>query len=65
MRALIACALALLATVAAADEWAPGLPVGTPFPKVEALDQSGATRDFESLKGKNGLLYIFSRSSDW
>ena len=62
MRALIACASALLATVAAA---APGLPVGTPFPKVEALDQSGATRDFESLKGKNGLLYIFSRSSDW
>ena len=65
MRTLIACVFSMLTAVAAADEWAAGLPVGTPFPTVEASDQTGVEGDFDSLKGRNGLLFLFNRSSDW
>ncbi len=51
--------------VAETAEWAPGLPVGTPFPRIDALDHLGQARNFESLTGKSGLLYLFNRSSDW
>ena len=33
--------------------------------EVRARDQSGAVRDFRSLRGKRGLLLLFSRSFDW
>ncbi len=32
---------------------------------VAAKDQIGATRDFRSLRGKRGLILMFSRSFDW
>ena len=45
------------------DTW--GLPVGVDSPEIQALDQDGRTRDFESLSGKQGLLFVLSRSADW
>jgi peroxiredoxin len=38
---------------------------GASIPGFELKDQSGKTQDFNSLKGSNGLLLIFSRSADW
>ena len=32
---------------------------------VAAKDQTGARRDFPSLRGKRGLILMFSRSFDW
>ena len=45
------------------DTW--GLPVGAECPEIQALDQDGRTRDFESLSGKQGLLFVLRRSADW
>ena len=45
------------------DTW--GLPVGVDSPEIQALDQDGRTRDFESLSGRQGLLFVLSRSADW
>lgn len=42
-----------------------GPAVGSKIPAFEAVDQSGDTRDFESLRGENGLLLLFFRSADW
>lgn len=44
---------------------APGPAVGATLPGFEAADQDGRRRTFESLRGKNGLLLVFSRSADW
>jgi peroxiredoxin len=38
---------------------------GAAIPKFELKDQAGNTQTFDSLKGSNGLLLIFSRSADW
>lgn len=42
-----------------------GPEVGSKIPEFEAVDQSGDTRDFESLRGESGLLLLFFRSADW
>ena len=42
-----------------------GLKVGEKIPKLELVDQTGKTQDFNSLKGPNGLLLLFHRSADW
>ena len=42
-----------------------GLPVGAESPEIQALDQGGRARDFESLSGRQGLLFVLSRSADW
>ncbi|MGR8947667.1 MAG: hypothetical protein ACU84Q_06440 [Gammaproteobacteria bacterium] len=67
---LLASSLIFLATFAAAetaahytDRW--GLPIGSSIPPLEAADQHGEVRNFESLKGKNGLLLFMNRSADW
>ena len=44
---------------------APGPAVGATLPVFEAADQDGRRRSFESLRGTNGLLLVFSRSADW
>lgn len=57
---------ALAETLPGADfaaGWGPD--IGTPLPLLEADDHTGAARSFESLKGANGLLLVFSRSVDW
>ena len=35
------------------------------FCLVEAPDQEGRQRDFQSLTGPNGLVLVFFRSADW
>lgn len=52
------------AGVAAAHDLGP--PVGAPIPDaVRAPDGAGAARNFQNLKGANGLVLVFARSADW
>jgi hypothetical protein len=44
---------------------APGPAVGDRLPPFEARDQDGKRQDFETLRGKNGLLLNFNRSVVW
>ncbi len=68
------CALLALALVhappslaaGAVDQRTDGPAVGTSVgAQIAAKDQSGAARDFPSLRGKKGLILLFSRSFDW
>ncbi|MGC8536808.1 MAG: peroxiredoxin family protein [Rhizomicrobium sp.] len=43
----------------------PGLKPGDRIPSISAKDQSGTPETFDTLKGKRGLLLLFSRSADW
>ena len=45
------------------DKWGPA--VGSQLPTLTVLDPKGDSPDLESLKGKNGLVLVFVRSSDW
>ena len=45
--------------------WAPGFPVGSSIPAIEAPDQNGKVQTFDSLKGDKGLVLVFNRSFDW
>jgi peroxiredoxin len=42
-----------------------GPSVGSRIPEFGAVDQNGKRQTFESLRGPNGLLLLFSRSADW
>jgi len=46
-----------------ASGWGPG--IGSTAPLLSALDQDGQPQDLQSLKGANGLLFVFNRSVDW
>ena len=46
-------------------DWAPDFPVGATIPEISALDQNGALRSFNDLKGEKGMLFMLSRSFDW
>jgi peroxiredoxin len=43
----------------------PGLMVGDRISPITAKDQTGTSQTFDTLKGKHGLLLLFSRSADW
>lgn len=43
----------------------PGVKVGDTIPSIATVDQFGHPQTFESLRGKHGLLLLFSRSADW
>ena len=43
----------------------PGVKVGYKIPTVATVDQFGHPQTFESLRGKHGLVLLFSRSADW
>jgi hypothetical protein len=43
----------------------PGPAAGDRLPAFEAPDQEGQRQDFETLRGKNGLLLNFNRSVVW
>ena len=63
-----ALAISLSTAVVAADNYAldRGPLVGDPIPHtLETQDQFGSARDFQSIKGENGLILLFSRSLDW
>ncbi len=60
----------LLAVQAAApaprpDPMTLGPAVGQTLPAFEVKDSRGVARNFESLKGPNGLVLVFFRSADW
>ena len=68
----LVCALLALAPVAdaraagAVDERLDGPAVGAQVGALlAARDQTGKARDFRSLRGKKGLILLFSRSFDW
>jgi cytochrome oxidase Cu insertion factor (SCO1/SenC/PrrC family) len=42
-----------------------GPAVGEKIPAFSAIDQTGKIRDFDSLKGPQGLVLFFNRSVDW
>ena len=46
-----------------ASQWGPA--IGTQLPDLEVKDPEGESRDFDQLKGSNGLVLVFVRSSDW
>ena len=46
-----------------AASWGPS--IGSTAPMLSALDQDGNQQDLDSLKGANGLLFVFNRSVDW
>ncbi len=67
-RSLIAIALAAMAQFVYADSeyaaaWGPS--IGTPAPLLTATDQNGQQQTLDTLKGSNGLLFVFNRSVDW
>ena len=63
----------LLLVAAQAQATAPARPdpmqlgprVGQSLPAFTAPDQEGRARDFASLKGPNGLVFVLFRSADW
>ena len=46
-----------------AQSWGPS--IGTTAPMLDALDHAGNKQTFETMKGANGLLFVFNRSVDW
>ena len=62
-------ALVLTTPVAAAgpnDQLRQGIRVGETIPhQLNAADQAGRERSFQSLSGKRGLILLFTRSLDW
>jgi len=55
--------LVAAAVVLAAVKTGPA--VGEKIPAFEVRDIEGNLRDFENLKGPNGLVLLFVRSADW
>ena len=58
---------AALATVSHAQEfvWAPDFPVGATIPDISSQDQNGVVRDYDSIKGDRGVIFLLNRSFDW
>ncbi len=64
MRYFFVTALILFAPVSFA-EWAGTVPVGSPFPAIEATDQYGKNWTNSELVGEHGLVFLFNRSTLW
>ncbi|MBQ73812.1 MAG: hypothetical protein CMQ20_02165 [Gammaproteobacteria bacterium] len=64
MRYLLFVTTVLLAQVSMA-EWAEKFPVGSSFPPIEAEDQHGKKWDRSGLLAKEGLVFLFNRSTTW
>ena len=45
--------------------WAQDFHVGTAIPDLSSQDQSGAVRDYDSIKGERGVIFLINRSFDW
>ena len=46
-----------------AANWGPS--VGATAPLLSAVDQNDQAQNLETLKGTNGLLFVFNRSVNW
>ncbi len=44
-------------------DWAPS--IGASLPTLSVKDTNGESLDFDDLKGENGLLIFFVRSTNW
>lgn len=59
----------LVSTLIGADDdtyvsqWGPA--VGDQLPDLTVKNSNGESRTFDELKGENGLVLVFVRSSDW
>ena len=62
---VVSLAASMIFMIATGSSLAAGPEVGETVPVFEAVDQSGETRDFDSLAGEQGLLLLFFRSADW
>jgi hypothetical protein len=45
--------------------WAPGFPIGAPIPDITSQDQNGVVRDYNSIRGDRGVIFLLNRSFDW
>jgi cytochrome oxidase Cu insertion factor (SCO1/SenC/PrrC family) len=62
---LLVAAQAPAAAPARPDPMQLGPRIGQALPVFEAPDQDGRPRDFASLKGPKGLVFVLFRSADW
>ena len=62
---LVAGMIGHLGSAEGATPFDPGPAVGERLPAIEAVDQDGRPRTFESLRGPQGLVLVFFRSADW
>lgn len=65
MALFVAALLGLFERAPAALPFDPGPAIGHRIPALEAVDQDGRPRTFESLRGPKGLALLFFRSADW
>lgn len=66
MRPLIIAAAVMIAAIAAPVFAAPQIEVGARIPaKFTALDATGKTRDYASIKGRKGTVLVLFRSAKW
>ena len=45
--------------------WAPDFPIGSPIPDITSQDQNGVVRDYNSIRGDRGVIFLLNRSFDW
>ena len=45
--------------------WSPDFPVVTASPDLSSQDQSGAVRDYDSIKGDRSVIFLINRSFNW
>jgi hypothetical protein len=62
---LIGLALGAAMTAAPPTPLDVGPALGEPIPRFAARDQAGRLREFDDLRGPNGLVLVFFRSADW
>jgi hypothetical protein len=63
---LIVMVFGLIGPAHAVDALSQGPKVGSKIPHaLSANDQNSKMQNFDSLKGKNGLILFFTRSFDW
>ena len=57
----------LLLTAAPQAEWvwAPEQPLGSTLPNFTTLDSTSKQRELNSLRGGNGIVLLFNRSTVW
>ncbi|MBT4162470.1 MAG: hypothetical protein HOE54_14280 [Gammaproteobacteria bacterium] len=67
MKHLFALLIATNIMAACADDWtwAPDLKVGQKLPNFEALDSNDSVRHSKELRGSNGMMLFFNRSTVW
>ena len=47
------------------DGFDPGLPIGSPFPPIEARYRGETVRDLSTFIGDKGMIFVANRSADW